>query len=907
MPVAQGTLISRPRLNALLDKGLNYPFTLVSAPAGFGKTTLLSTWAQFLQARDSRLCWISLDEEDNEPRLFWSYVLTALHMQCPERFQPLLMHLQSQPPPPLKSLLTALINLLAEGTDHFVLILDDYQVIMEEQVHTTLEYLIEHLPAQLRIMLSTRADPPLWLAHLRARGHMLEVRTDHLRCTAEEIRAFFDEVMGIQLPDETIQGVTTRMEGWLVGLQLLGLSLPGQVNPADLLKEISGDQRYILDYLTEEVLGRQPQEVQTFLLYTSILEQLSASLCDAVMEQTGSRQMLHRLEQSNLFVVSLDSKRAWYRYHALFAEALRYRLQQTQGDLMPALHRRASLWYASHDQTTQAILHALRAKEWLWAADLIERKRLLLVSHIWGASHHVLAQLQHWIGQLSTEVMRVRPLLCNTSAMLLLVTAPFSMLDSWLDVVEAALTALPTTQMQREQGDLLAAAICTRASLRGLEGDGWTTLTLCEQALSLASADNLLLRSQTLLIQALAYYVASVNDAKAGMQIALQAVSLAQEAGPPALTLNVMGSAAVFMTGAGQLHEAQQLTQQAMLLGQQPGGLISPEMGFPSSLRADILREWNKLDAALSLVEEAITLCKQTTSLSSLIYVLYGYSVLLRVYLSRGELDAACSALQQFEASGTSMNQPFYSLIHAHFTIVDQVRLWVACGELDRAIRWAKNLDLKGPHSNPFVREREEAALVRVLLARHQPNPALERLELVLQRATTGQRWRHVIEMRLLQALAHQMCQNEKQALDALSEALRLAEPEGYIRSFVDEGAPMEALLYQLRRPTGKHGPTPYLDSLLAAFQQMSMAQVQTGEPPKAKAQPLPEPLSERELQVLQLLACGASNQEIAQELVIVVDTVKRHVSHIFAKLGVNNRVQAVRQARELSLLDEEP
>src|SRR5258708_219560 len=285
--VAAGTRISGPRLSALLETGLTHPFTLVSAPAGFGKTILLSTWAQSLQARDARLCWISLDEEDNEPRLFWTYVLTALQMQCPERFQPLLMTLQSQPPPPLKPLLTALINLLAEGTDHFVLILDDYQVITEEQVHTTLAYLVEHLPSQLRIIIATRADPPLPLPMQRARQHMLEVRTDQLRCTAEEVKAFFGEVMGIQMPEETIQEVTTRTEGWLVGLQLLGLSLPEQANPAALLQEVSGDQCYILDYLTEEVLQRQPQDVQMFLLCPSILKQLSASVCNAVMQQVG--------------------------------------------------------------------------------------------------------------------------------------------------------------------------------------------------------------------------------------------------------------------------------------------------------------------------------------------------------------------------------------------------------------------------------------------------------------------------------------------------------------------------------------------------------------------------------------------------------------------------------------------
>ena len=288
VPVTSGTLISRPRLIALLEEGLKHPFTLVSAPAGFGKTTLLSTWAYSLQAPHLRLCWISLDEDDNDPRLFWTYVLTALDVQGSHRFEPLLMHLQSQPLPPLKSLLRALVNLLAESQDHFVLILDDYQLITQEQVHTTLAYLLEHLPAQLRIVVSTRADPPLPLPLLRARQRALEVRTEQLRCTVEETGTFLEQVMGSPLPDETIQQVTVRTEGWLVGLQLLALSLQGNANPTTLLEETSGDQRYILDYLTEEVLRRQSQEIQTFLLSTCILERLTAPLCDAVMEQQAA-------------------------------------------------------------------------------------------------------------------------------------------------------------------------------------------------------------------------------------------------------------------------------------------------------------------------------------------------------------------------------------------------------------------------------------------------------------------------------------------------------------------------------------------------------------------------------------------------------------------------------------------
>jgi LuxR family maltose regulon positive regulatory protein len=813
--------------------------------------------------------------------------------------------------------LAELINLLVGQTDHFLLILDDYQVITEPQVHSTLLYLIEHLPAQLRIILSTRADPPLPLAQLRARRHMLEVRTDQLRCTAEETEAFFKVVMGIQLSEETTQEMTVRTEGWLVGLQLLGLSRPEHVNPATLLQELSGDQYHILGFLTQEVLGRQPQEMQTFLLSTCILERLNASLCDAIMEQHDSQQLLQRLERANLFVVSLDSKRQWYRYHALFAEALCHQLEQTQGDLVPILHHRASRWYAEHDQMTEAILHALRAQEWQWAADLIERKSLPLMTEAWGASHHALALLQEWLSQLPAEVMHARPLLCYMSSVLLFQVAPFSLLDGWLDATEATLTASLATQMQpdtlptmlpphiqQEQQKLLGLTMNLRATLRCYEGDGWAALALCKRALTLISADDLLHRSYCLLTQIMALTWSDVNDAKTGVQIGRQAISLALDSGLLPGAFNNIGGISMHMIEAGQLHEIQKLLEQVMLLGTQPGKPVLPEVGLPTAFQAEILCEWNQLDEALTLAREAISLYKQVESVASLVYLLYTYSVMFHVHLSRAELDAAQSVLQQAHHIGTSLSQPIYLHTCAHLIIVDQIRLWLACGELERATRWAEQLDRGERHRYPLVHEREEVACVRVLLAKQQPDLALERLEPVLHRALTGQCWGHVIEIRLLQALAYQLLQEERLALDALSEAVRLAEPEGYIRTFIDEGTPMEALLYRLRKRSRKHGPTLYLDTLLAAFQQENKTHVRADEP--TEAYQLPNPLSKQELKVLQLLARGVSNQEIAQELVITLDTVKRHVSNTFSKLGVRNRIQAVKQAQELGLLDEE-
>jgi LuxR family maltose regulon positive regulatory protein len=916
VPTALGPLISRPRLTVLLDRILKYPFTLISAPAGFGKTTLLSVWVQSLTLGTPLAAWLSLDQEDNKLWLFWANVLATLDRQQPGLFLPLLNDLQSSQAPSPKSILKALINLLSERKEQFLLILDDYHVISEQEVHTTLSYLVEHLPTQLRIVLATRTDPPLQLPQLRARQQMQEIRTNQLRCTVEETAAFFHQVMGLDLPEKTVQEVTVRTEGWLVSLQLLHLSLPEHADPLSLLEEVSGNQHYILDYLTEEVLQRQPQEVQTFLLCTSILEQLSASLCDVVMEQHGSHRMLQQLEQANLFVVSLDSRRQWYRYHALFAEFLRQRLEQTHADLVPTLHYRASLWYAKHDHTTQAIVHALRAKEWQWAADLIEQKRLQVMTYTWGASEHELILLQQWLEQLPLDIMGSRPQLCFTCFRLLVLVAPVALLKTWLEAVKAAVTASLSQQAQedvlhstpnpkflQEQQNILGTAIAGLAFIQSIDEHGEAALPLCEQALSLLSADNYSARINLAWAQLYAYYYA-VNNAEAALLSGLQAVSLAQKSGHSGIVITAMCVAARHLKEAGQLHEAQRLIHQAILLGTKPGRLLIPEAGHPALWQAEILREWNQLEMAYTLIEEALPLCKQSNTSPGLIYIFLGYTVLLRICLSCGKLERAHAALQEFERIGKSLNQPSYLYLHSFYATVDQIRLWLASGELDRATRWAQELDLGQRRGSPFARERQEVACARVHLATNQPVLALQRLEPVFTRATAGKRWGNAIEILLLQALAHDMQQEETQALDALSQAVRLAEPEGYIRSFLDEGAPMENLLSRLRKRERRHGPTPYLDKLLTAFEQECQTQRAAGMP--AKVSHLPAPLSKREREVLQLLAQGSSNQQIAQELVITLDTVKRHISHIFSKFGVRNRLQAVKKAKELSLLDDE-
>jgi LuxR family maltose regulon positive regulatory protein len=711
------------------------------------------------------------------------------------------------------------------------LILDDYHVITEQQVHATLWYLIDRLPPQLHLILATRADPPLPLSLLHERRQVLEVRTEQLRCTTEETRAFFHQVVGIQLPDQTIQEVGSRMEGWLVGLHLLGLSLPEHVDPLTLLQQISGEHRYILDYLTEAVLQKQPKEVQMFLLCTSILERLSASLCDAVMQQPGSQDLLERLEKANAFVVSLDHRRQWYRYHTLFAEALLHHLEQMQPDLLPLLHHRASLWYAQRDQTMEAILHALKANQWQWAADLIECKSLVLNALSWGVSHYQLFLLRDWLMQIPADVISARPGFCLACIWMMLFIAPQTVLESWLNAVETTLTnaliqaghqesapLMLVSQMRQKLDNMRGEAIAYRALLKIFDEDGEAALALCQQAQALLSADNYGARSHIAAASLKASYTSSVNDAAAAIQIGLQASSLNQTTGNTDQAISLMGVTAMHLIGTGHLHEAQRQAQQAILLGKKSDAYVPPAVGWPMVWQAEVLREWNQLDAALFCIEEAIKLLAELEWTTSLLNVFVGHTIRLRISLSCRELDIASSALQEVEHIGMKMPLPVSSYYGSYFTTIDKVRLWLERGELDHARRWAEQLDVRGQHFTPFARERQEVARARILLAKDQPTTALQHLEPAGQRATVGQRWGHVIEIRLLQALAHQKLDKEPQALVALSEAVRLGEPEGYIRSFVDEGAPIATLLSDLREEQRQTGPTPYLDTLLAAF-----------------------------------------------------------------------------------------
>jgi len=908
LPSSSHPLLPRPHLTSLLNEGLRRKLIFISAPAGFGKTTLVSAWVQSFSQHTpeaKHVAWVSLDESDNDPVQFWAYALTALDRQQPGLCTPLLGYLQTQqaPTPPLRHVLQALINALVSRTEQFLLVLDDYHLITEPEIHSSLTYLVEHLPPQLHLILATRADPPLPLSLLRARGEVLEVRTNQLRCTPEEVRAFFKEVMSMQLPTDIIQDATTKTEGWLVGLHLLGLSLQGYTDPADLLDEVSGSQRYILDYLMEEVLRRQPPPVQTFLLHTSLLERLSAPLCDAVLQQTGSQEILEFLERANVFVVPLDGQRRWFRYHALFAEALRSRLEQTEGEVISTLHLRASRWHAEQGSRTSAARHAISAQDWPRVADLIEQE----YASIWGHSEH--AMVRRWLEKLPVEIVRSRPRLCLAYAKTLFMVAPYTTMDRWLNDAETALQgeylapmnetadigASPPTE-RHERDHLWGEIAAYRAIITGYYlGDGHATLALCQEALTHLAEENLLTRAEVAYAQSLAHH--SFGDIVAAIQCAREAATLAQAAGDISSTILYLSRTAYSLLLRGKLHEAVQVSEQAELLGTTPVGLPHAMVCWASIFHADVLREWNRLDEALDLVLQAVRLSEQTETVVAL-YL--GYTELMRVYLARGEMEAAHSAFQHAEEVLEKTYSPYR---RDAYLIVDWVQFWLASGESERATHWARELLQQTRVHSPFAREREDVAHARIVLAQKRPMEAPALLEPLEAGAEKQERWSHVIEIKVLQALAHSMRGEEREAFTLLAQALQLAEPEGYIRRFVDEGSQMAVLLTRLRNQQRKQGPTPYLDTVLAAFRQDGTTPEHQ---PEAAGQPLLDPLSERELEVLLLLVRGDSNQEIAEGLVITIDTVKRHVSNIFSKLGVHTRVQAAGRARALGLLSEE-
>ncbi len=885
-------LVPRAHLVERLQQGLARSLTLASAPAGFGKTTLLAQW---LAESGMPVAWLSLEAEDDDPTRFLSYLIAALQTLDAQLGTTALALLRTPQPPSPEVVLALLTNDLAERSGGDVaLVLDDYHVLTAESIQRGMTFLLEHLPPQLHLILATRADPPLPLARLRAQGQLTEVRTADLRLGTAEASAFLQAVMGLDLPPEAIATLQNRTEGWIAGLQLAALSLQGRTDVSRFLAAFSGSHRYVLDYLSEEVLARQPTPVQQFLLHTCLLERLSGPLCDAVTGQEGSQAMLEVLERANLFVVALDDERGWYRYHHLFAEVLRSHLQQAEPTLAPELHRRASNWYEQHDLPIEAVQHALAAPD-------IERATRLIEQHVLSvAQRGQVYTMLGWLNALPDALVRTRPSLCLAHALGLLFNSQFEEVLSRLHDAERCVH-LDTPAEQASS--ILGPVFAFRARIARYSGDLESSVNLAHQALSLFPETEMTWRPGALLLSAVSAYLLYGEVTPPTERLIVAAIGPVLAAGHLTSYLNSISSLARLYVLQGRLRQAAATYQEAALAtpaleGRQ--GPVSISAAYLFGL-GDLLCEWNDLDEAEGHLLQGMNVARQTLLVDADLVTL-GYAALARLQQARDTPTGALDTLDMF--TQLAHQRHFAPHLIARVAAV-RTRVELAQGNLAAAIHWA---DASGLSTNDddlrYPREGEYLTLARVRIAQGRDDPAtlflqdvLHLLDRLRESAEAKARMGSVLEILVLQALVLEAQANRMGALSTLERALVLAAPEGYIRLFVDEGAPMLALLRHARVRSAVPG---YVTTLLSAFGEQNASGLPLSSP---RPDSLLEPLTEREREVLGLLLDGASNREIAHHLVLSVNTVKRHVYNLCSKLGVQSRAQAIVCARSLNLL----
>jgi LuxR family transcriptional regulator, maltose regulon positive regulatory protein len=893
-------LVPRPRLLERLAQGMGRGLTVVCTPAGFGKTTLLGAWAR----RSRRpAAWLSLDAGDNDPARFWRYVVAALERVRPGTWAPVGALLRGPQQPPLEAVVTAVINELMTlpSGDQVALILDDYHLIEAPPVHDSVAFLLDRLPPGLRLVLASRVDPPLPLARWRASGKLAELRAADLRFTLEETAAFLRETTGLDLPPASVAALQDRTEGWAAGVQLAALSLQGHSDPAGFVATFAGSNRYVLDYLTEEVLARQPEETVLFMLQTSVLDRLCGPLCDAVTGRSGSQVLLEALERANLFVVPLDEVRRWWRYHHLFASLLRDRLAHELPARVPELHRAAAAWHEEHGFADEAVRHALAAGETDWAARLVERYVEGLLRRSEGAT------LRRWLSALPTASVRARARLCLAQTISAVVGGRLEAVEPLLADAERAFAATGDEPHEPSIGRAMsvlanvpASIAFLRAELARLRGDAARAVSCDQQALTHLGEDDWLLRSQVAWNLAVADWLRGrLTQAEHGLA---DVVAERRATGESYFILRASCDLGQVQRAQGRLGAAIRTYQQGLEAASEAGHQLPPA-GMVHVGLAEVLYERDELAAAHDHATQGVALSRQLAFTQPLAT---GLAMLARIRQAQGDTAGALDAIGQAERVELSPQvTPLLNPVPAW-----QARLMLARGEVAPAAQWASERELRADNEPDYPREREYLVLARVLLAEHTYDRALRLLERLHAEATAQQRTDSIIELSALRTLALAASGDQAAALASLAEALILAAPEGYIRVFADEGAPMGRLLGRLAaaQRTGQAAvadaiPLDYLDRLALALRPGSARPAPRATRLSTDVAGQVEPLSARELEVLGLLAAGKSNQEIADELVVVRDTVKKHVGNIMGKLGAANRTQAVARARALGLL----
>jgi len=894
-------MVARPQLLRQLDEGTSSPLTLVCAPAGYGKTALLTTWLGSLKHTTDTdgpiIGWVSLDNGDDEPIRFLTYLVAAIEIGGTGINIDARRMLQSNTIPPLQTILSVLLNDLERLAVPIFVVLDDYHAITNKAIHESIAFLLDHLPSNVHLIMATRSDPPIPLARLRIRRQLVEIRAADLRFSYEEAKSLFNEMMTLGLtPDDTAR-LEERTEGWIAGLQMAALALRSisQTKPEAIsffVSNFAGSNRYILDYLVEEVLNHQPQEIQNFLIQTSILESLSGPLCDAVTgirpgasggEAWSSQSILEYLERSNLFLVSLDTDRLWYRYHHLFADLLRARLEQNALQLVPELHRQASEWYEHNQRFPDAIAHALHALDYRRACRLIE----ILVEERMHAQSGI-TPLWIWIRQLPPEIVLTRPWLC-------IMQATSAMFLNDVDKIEPFLKAAEQAIHQDDRPDLIKTwqghIACLRAYVADVHNDVPRTIEMAHLALSCLQPDDHATQAFAKYLLGRAYYLC--GDFSKALTTLTENVYKSIEANLANVIAPSLSMLSIIYRTKGNLRESLDLTAdgRAYIESYDPRRVTIGGLAFVG--QAIVLHEWNNLDEAEGIIRKSLELCKPWNSPS---VTCRCFMVLARILQSRDKVNAAAEALRLAEESIRGRS-PFPEVL-SDLNVV-RVGFWLAIGQLSRASQWAQEWQENAQPEDDFSipQEQNEITLTRVLIAERSFEAALQILERLASATNSAGRIGHLIQIRNLQALAFHDKGNQAQALEMLDASLALAKPEGYIRTYVDEGERMLEMLLAYTRAVSSENNL-YAQKILEAFAAHGPVGV-----PIATSSSLLEPLTTRELEILQAMAEGFSNRQIAEKFILAEGTVKFYVHAVLVKLGVHSRTQAILEAKKQKII----